>query len=139
MARKSADQTSDPNPLDTFTWQLVAGTGATHNASFMIAGDEVFTSAVMSRAVTASGVAALPVVMRDATGLVFTYRDANGVEPLLYEILQSTDLATWTLYQPAPANVSRVNNGAYNQVSVRVPPPIASASRPASRFRPRSR
>ena len=72
---------------------------------------------------TASGVAALPVVWRDAAGLVFTYREANGVEPLLYEILQSTDLATWTLSAPAPANVSRVSNGAYNLVSVRVPSP----------------
>ena len=72
---------------------------------------------------TASGIAALPVMWRDAAGLVFTYREANGVEPLLYEILQSTDLATWTLYAPAPAAVGRVNNGGYSQVSVRVPSP----------------
>ena len=43
---------------------------------------------------TASGIAALPVVWRNAAGLVLTYREANGVEPLLNEILQSTDLAT---------------------------------------------
>ena len=266
--------TIDPNPLDTFTYQLVAGTGATNNVSFTIAGDQVFTAAVLNRAVTptvsvrvrttdssgatfekaivlpvmappaitrqpdprrvfagdpvvfaveasgleplafqwkknganlagansrildlggvdpsqagnysatvsngdgtaasvaaglivdavsfgkwvsqfpsmaggagafepagdynqdgvanflefaagtTSGVAALPVIRRDAAGLIFTYREANGVEPLIYEILQSTDLAVWTLYQSATGNVSRLNKGAHTEVNVRVP------------------
>ncbi len=270
--------TIDPNPLDTFAYQLVAGTGATNNASFAIAGDQVFTAAVLNRAVTptvsirvrttdssgatfekaivlavmappaitrqpdprrvfagdpvvfaveatgleplafqwkknganlagansrildlgsadasqagnysatvsngdgtavsapaglivdpasygkwlsqvagatsaaryeptgdfnkdgvvnflefafgvqpgGSGTAALPVVWRDAAGLVFTYREASGVEPLTYEILQSTNLVTWTPFVPAGGDVSRVNVGAYDLVSVRVPSP----------------
>ena len=60
---------SDPNPLDTFTWQLVAGTGATHNASFTIAGDEVFTSAVLNRAVTPT--VSLRLRTTDSSGAVF--------------------------------------------------------------------
>ena len=269
--------TIDPNPLDTFTYQLVSGTGATNNASFTIAGDQVWTAAVLNRAVTptvsmrvrttdssgatfekaivlpvmappaitrqpdprhvfagdpvvfaveatgleplafqwkknganlagansrildlgnvdasqagnysatvsngdgtaasvaaglivdaasfgkwmsqipsatadrafeptgdynndgvanflefafgvqpgtAGGVAALQVVSRDAGGLVFTYREGNGIEPLIYEILVSTDLAVWTLYVPAAGNETLVNKGAYTEVSVRVP------------------
>ena len=70
---------------------------------------------------TASGVAALPVVSRDAGGLVFTYREGNGIEPLIYEILVSTDLAVWTLYVPTAGNETLVNKGAYTEVSVRVP------------------
>jgi len=42
--------TADPNPLDTFTYQLVAGTGSTDNAKFSIAGGQLFTAAVLSRA-----------------------------------------------------------------------------------------
>ena len=60
---------SDPNPLDTFTWQLVAGTGATHNASFTIAGDEVLTAAVLNRAVTPS--VSLRVRTTDSSGATF--------------------------------------------------------------------
>ena len=68
-ARKSPDQASDPNPLDTFTWQLVAGTGATNNASFTIAGDQVFTAAVLNRAVTPT--VSLRVRTTDSSGATF--------------------------------------------------------------------
>ena len=68
-ARKSADQTNDLNPLDTFTWQLVAGTGATHNASFTIAGDQVLTAAVLNRAVMPS--VSLRVRTTDSSGAAF--------------------------------------------------------------------
>ena len=34
-----------------------------------------------------SGVGALPVVARNAGGIVLMYREANGVEPLVYRIL----------------------------------------------------
>jgi hypothetical protein len=38
--------TSDPNPGDTFTYELVSGTGSTDNGSFNIDDDQLRTSAV---------------------------------------------------------------------------------------------
>ena len=61
--------TIDPNPLDTFTYQLVAGTGATNNASFTIAGDQVWTAAVLNRAVTPT--VSLRVRTTDSSGATF--------------------------------------------------------------------
>ena len=268
--------TVDPNPLDTFTYQLVAGTGATDNASFTIAGDQVLTAAVLNRAVTPSvsirvrttdssgavfdkaivlpvmappaitrqpdprtvftgesaifavettgleplsyqwhrngvavpgaasrilelpsasaadagaytvtvwngdgtitsaaaalavnpasygkwasalpqtfagavlepmgdynadgivnflefafgvqpnlgaGVGAQPTVVRDAGGLVLTYREANGIESLVYRIMKSPDLLTWTEHQPALGDVTRNDFGGYTEVQVRI-------------------
>ena len=43
--------TTDPNPLDTFSYALVTGTGAADNASFTIVGDQLYTSAVLQRSV----------------------------------------------------------------------------------------
>jgi hypothetical protein len=42
--------TVDPNPLDTFTYQLVSGTGSTHNALFSIDGDRLVTATTLSLA-----------------------------------------------------------------------------------------
>jgi Bacterial Ig-like domain (group 2)/Putative Ig domain len=268
--------TVDPNPLDTFTYQLVVGTGATDNASFTITGDQVFTAAVLERAVTPSvsirvrttdssgatfekaivlpvmappaitrqpdartvfigesaifavettgleplsyqwhrngvdvagaasrilelpsasaadagaytvtvwngdgtitsaaaalavnpasygkwasalpqtfagavlepmgdynadgivnflefafgvqpnlgaGVGAQPSVAHDAGGIVLTYREANGIEPLVYRIMKSPDLLTWTEHQPALGDVTRNDLGSYTEVQVRI-------------------
>ena len=274
--------TIDPNPLDTFTYQLVAGTGATNNSSFTITGDRVFTAAVLNRAVTpsvsmrvrttdssgatfekalvlpvmappaitrqpdprtvftgesavfavettgleplsyqwhrngvdvpgaasrilevtstatadagaytvtvwngdgtttsaaaalavkpvsygkwasalpqtfagavleptgdyntdgivnflefafgvqpnlGSGVGAQPTVTREAGGIVLTYREANGIETLVYRILKSADLLTWAEHQPALGDVTRIDRGSYTDVQVR----LASAGTP---------
>lgn len=40
--------TTDPNPLDTFTYSLVAGAGADHNSLFVISGNTLITSATLN-------------------------------------------------------------------------------------------
>jgi FtsP/CotA-like multicopper oxidase with cupredoxin domain len=46
--------TTDPNPGDTFTYTLVAGTGDTGNGSFTIFGDQLLTAAVFDFETTPS-------------------------------------------------------------------------------------
>ena len=70
-----------------------------------------------------SGVGALPTVARDAGGIVLTYREANGIEPLVYRILKSADLLTWTEHQPLVGDVTRIDRGNYTEVQVRIAPP----------------
>ena len=43
--------TVDPNPLDSFTYELVAGSGDTDNGLFVVNGDELVTSAVIDPAI----------------------------------------------------------------------------------------
>ncbi len=46
--------TVDPNPLDTFTYQLVSGAGGADNGLFTIAGNSLVTAAVLNRAATST-------------------------------------------------------------------------------------
>ena len=70
-----------------------------------------------------SGVGALPAATRDAGGIVLTYREANGIEPLVYRILKSAGLLAWTEHQPAPGDVTRIDRGNYTEVQVRIASP----------------
>ena len=67
-----------------------------------------------------AGVGAQPSVARDAGGIVLTYREANGIEPLVYRILKSVDLLTWAEHQPALGEVTRTDRGSYTEVQVRI-------------------
>ena len=59
----------DPNTGDTHTFDLVAGTGSTDNASFQIVGDQLLTNAVFDFEVTPS--LSIRVQATDSTGLTF--------------------------------------------------------------------
>ena len=61
--------TTDPNPADTFTYSLVAGTGSADNASFTISGNELRTAAVFDFSVKNSY--AIRVRSTDNGGLFF--------------------------------------------------------------------
>ena len=63
---------------------------------------------------------AQPTVARDAGGIVLTYREANGIEPLVYRILKSADLLNWSEHQPALGDVTRTDRGRYTEVQVRI-------------------
>ena len=68
----------------------------------------------------ASGLGAQPFMSHDASGLLFTYYTANGIQPLTYRIMKSVDLGAWEEHLPAPSDVTSVNYGSYTQVKVRV-------------------
>ena len=61
--------TTDPNPGDTFTYTLVAGTGSTDNASFTIAGNALATAAVFN--FETKGTCGIRVRSTDQGGLFF--------------------------------------------------------------------
>lgn len=105
--------TADMNPLDSFTYALVAGTGAADNSLFTVAGGELFTTATINpaskpqctirlRATDSGGLAVeqsmvLPVlgapviISAPQRALVFAGRsfvlecEASGREPLLFQ------------------------------------------------------
>ncbi|MBC8010345.1 MAG: Ig-like domain-containing protein [Burkholderiales bacterium] len=108
--------TTDPNPLESFSYQLASGTGATNNALFIITDNELSTAAVLNhttqpsvsirvRSTDSSGlsfekvivlpVLAPPAVTRQPSPReVFVGEDAlffvetTGVEPLSYQWLK---------------------------------------------------
>ena len=120
--------TIDPNPLDTFTYQLVSGTGATNNSLFSITGNQLFTAAVLNhttqpsvsirvRSTDSSGlsvekVIVLPVLAPPAItrqpesrevfvgDSVTFFVETTGVEPLAYQ--------WWKGSQPIPNANSRI-------------------------------
>ena len=70
-----------------------------------------------------SGVGALPTVARDASEIVLTYREANGIEPVVYRILKSADLLAWTEHQPRLGDVTRIDRANYTEMQVRIASP----------------
>ena len=61
--------TGDPNPLDTFTYQLVSGTGSTDNALFAIAGDQLVTASVLN--LTPGAPLSIRVRTTDSSGAIY--------------------------------------------------------------------
>jgi len=50
---------------------------------------------------------------------------ATRIEPVVYRILKSPDLVTWTKHQPAPDDVTRIDRGSYTEVQARIASPSA--------------
>jgi triacylglycerol esterase/lipase EstA (alpha/beta hydrolase family) len=67
-----------------------------------------------------SSATSLPVITRDAAGILLTYREANKIEPLNYRILESANLLTWAEHQYALGDVTRIDRGYYTEVFVRL-------------------
>lgn len=78
-----------------------------------------FALGVPPGAASASG--SLPFITRDAIGPVFVYHAANGIQPLTYRLMKSTDLMTWEEHVPAQGEVTTIDQGAFTEVQVRVP------------------
>ena len=78
-----------------------------------------FAFGVPPGAVSALG--ARPFFTYDAVGPIYVYYAANGIEPLNYRVLKSTDLSAGAQHIPAPGEVTTIDHGSYTEVRVRVP------------------